>query len=101
MSGKPKIYVFVAGPAFGGPDVLCNALAEDGHVLAQHVSSSAEWGQHDMGLTGTWKHDKYRAHYPDGYELVWLDAPDADAGFMAAIKRNQALHAAENAEGAA
>ena len=73
------------------------ALAEDGTALVGHVSSSKEWVKHDMGLNSTWKHDIYNHHYPDGYELVWVDGDRGDLdlekheGWMNAIARNKAM----------
>lgn len=49
------------------------AIAEDGEVLAQHCSSSAGYAKHDIGIGSTIKHDIYKAKYPEGYELVWLE----------------------------
>ncbi len=49
------------------------ALCEDGVVLAEHVSSSLDWLKHDMGLTSEWKHEAYRTHCPQGYQLVFVD----------------------------
>jgi hypothetical protein len=66
---KPKIFVFINGGR-GTEFVNGCALSEDGHFLAGHLSSSEGWFMHDMGLHSDWKHDAYKAHYPDGYELV-------------------------------
>jgi len=74
---KPIIYLFCA-KAIGlrYPDVIGYAVAEDGYALCSHLSSSVEFSKHDMGLTSDWKHDIYKKHYPDGYNLVWLDSFD-------------------------
>lgn len=61
----------VIGSTPGG-DVVGYAMAEDGHVLCSHLSSSRGYLRHDMGLTSDWKHKHYKDHYPDGYELVDL-----------------------------
>lgn len=91
----PKIYLYciptnsglgiVKGSTAGG-DVMACALAEDGTSLANHLSSSADFAKHDIGLTSDWHHDDYRAHYPDGYEVEWIDYEDLDAhkGFQKA-----------------
>jgi len=71
---KPKIYCFVHAVIFDS-DVSVHALAEDGTFLAAHVSSSEQFAKHDIGLTSERKHDAYRAHYPNGYELEWIDDP--------------------------
>jgi hypothetical protein len=69
---KPKIYVFVANR--WGDDYSMIAVAEDGDEVAGHVSSSPDFGKWDMGLgTSTRKHDQYKAKYPDGYELEWVE----------------------------
>lgn len=88
MNDKPKIYAFVNGH-WGGGDMVALAVAEDGTVLAQHVSSSPSWAQHDMGVTSDWKHDKYAEHYPDGFEIEWVDKPKEHLGLMAAFELNQ------------
>jgi hypothetical protein len=78
-----KIYCFING----GSDYFINvlALAEDGNVLAGHTSSNEYWAQHDIGINSDWKHEKYKEHFPDGYELIWLDKPLNDEGFKAAL----------------
>ena len=92
----PKIYLYCLAMRMGsgrvhgstpGGDVFGYALAEDGKCLAQHLSSSVSFSKHDMGLTSDWKHE----HYPDGYELEWIDEDKLDAheGFKAAFQKNQ------------
>ncbi len=92
MAELPKIYAFISskfGPEAGegisdrrlaspdDGDCTVTAVAEDGTVLAGHYSSSEWWARHDIGIGSEWKHDKYKAHYPDGYELVWEEPPPA------------------------
>jgi hypothetical protein len=84
---KPKIFVFINSRYESG-DVVGSALAEDGEFLAGHLSSNDSWFQHDMGLCSDWKHDKYKAHYPDGYELVHV----ADTKDHEGLKAAYALH---------
>ncbi len=69
------------------------ALAEDGTFLASHVSSSDYFAKHDIGITSDWKHEAYKKHYPDGYELVWVDdaTPGKCPGLDEAYARNQAM----------
>lgn len=92
----PKIFCWVnAGRGTDFQVVL--AMAEDGTVLASHCSSSEGWAKHDIGMgDSTWKHDAYRARYPDGFELVWIDdaTPGVHAGLDAAYAKNQAAAAA-------
>jgi len=69
---KPKIYCTVNG---GSPEWWnAIAIAEDGTSLASHICSSIAWARHDMGVDNDvmGKHEAYRAHYPDGYEMVWV-----------------------------
>lgn len=94
----PKIYLFVnqytgRSSQWGPEDVIGIALAEDGHVLASHYSSSVSYLKHDLGLTSDWKHEQYRGHYPDGYELEWVDdaSPGNHEGVDAAMEKNQQL----------
>lgn len=81
------------------------AIAEDGHGLAGHISSSYEFSRADMGRPdgerspawpsdiGETKHDLYRAHYPGGYVFEWVRRGEVrtHAGLLAAYARNQAL----------
>jgi hypothetical protein len=89
---KPKIYCWV-NSGHGSEFQMVMAMAEDGHVLASHCSSSEYWAKHDIGLTGTWKHDLYAKHYPDGYELVWVEdaRPGRTPGLDEAYAKNQAM----------
>jgi hypothetical protein len=85
---KPKIYCFING----GTNYFMNvvALAEDGNTLAGHASSNEYYAQHDIGITSDWKHENYLKHYPEGFELVWLDDPEKslreDKAFINAIE---------------
>ena len=89
---KPKIYLACSPAAgWGAEDVVGYALAEDGQCLAQHLSSNVAWSQHDMGLTSDWKHDVYAEHYPDGYELEWVDDPHTHEGWLKAMELNKKL----------
>ncbi|MGG3987432.1 hypothetical protein [Bacillus smithii] len=85
-----KIYCFINGGYENFLNVV--ALAEDGHVLAEHVSSNEYWAKHDIGVTSDWKHDSYKSFYPNGYEVVWLDDPLADERCVAAIELNKKLN---------
>lgn len=103
MSGHKLIFVgcaplgtgsgAVTGSTRGG-DVLGFALAQDGTGLAEHLSSNASYAKHDLGLTSDWQHEKYRAHYPDGYWLVWVDDPASHVDYQAALALNRAKHKA-------
>jgi len=84
---KPKIYVFVNTVYENRSDVIPQALAEDGTALASHFCSSVGFAKHDMGITSDWKHDIYQKHYPDGYELEWVDNPNSHEGIALACKR--------------
>lgn len=72
-----------------GGDVIGYALAEDGTVLASHLSSNESFSKHDMGFTSDWKHEKYKAHYPNGFEIEWVDDPDSNEAFKAAFALNK------------
>lgn len=107
---KGKIYVWcfrnelgsgaVNGSTRGG-DVSGYGMAGDGKVLASHWSSSESFAKHDLGISSDWKHDKYKEHYPEGYELIWLgleeelnifsELPGLDvlSGFQEAYRLNQ------------
>lgn len=67
------------------------ALCEDGHCLAQHLSSHEQWAKHDIGVTSEHKHKNYEEHCPDGYELIWLDEPTESEELKLAYQLNQKL----------
>lgn len=92
---SPKIFCWVnSGEGTDWQTVL--ALAEDGTHLASHVSSSEDWAKHDIGISTDRKHERYQAHYPDGYELVWVDNAKTHEGLLAAYAKNQAKGKATN-----
>lgn len=84
-----KIYCFINGGNVSWYNVA--ALAEDGNYLSGHLSSNEHWARHDIGITSDWKHEEYKKHYPDGYELIWLDEPMEDEGFKLAVQKNEEL----------
>ena len=79
----------VQGSTVGG-DVMGYALAEDGTGLGSHLSSSEYFSKHDMGLTSDWHHKDYKEHYPNGYEVEWIDYENlgAHTGFQRSLKIN-------------
>ena len=88
----PKIYLWAVKTGWSSGDVMGFAMAEDGHVLAEHLSSNEDWAMHDLGLGSDWKHDDYHEHYPDGsFELEWVSDPDNHEGWKAAFEKNQKL----------
>lgn len=98
---KPKIFLFCVATGQGSGavngstpcgDVIGYALAEDGKGLAMHLSSNVGFAKHDLGLTSDWKHSYYDKHYPDGYDLEWIDEADLDGheAFQAARTLNHA-----------
>lgn len=87
----PKIYVF---PVHANPEVDCAyiAIAEDGEEVAGHVSSCESWGKADMGVTNpkSYNHEKYKAKYPDGYELEYVPDWKAHPFLSAQAEKNKA-----------
>lgn len=93
---KPKIYLFCNTKCNGRGDCHSGmAMAEDGHVLAGHLSSNHAFCKIDLGLTeeSDWsaKRKNYAEHYPDGYECVWLDDPANSPELDAACALNKQL----------
>jgi len=82
-----KIYVFIQSGK-GTDWVHGMAISEDGVVLAEHISSSHGWFLHDMGIESDWKHELYKAHYPEGYELILVNDPKNDPELKAAVEKN-------------
>lgn len=89
---KPKIFLFCHAMA-ASSDVMGYALAEDGECLASHWSSSPGFSQHDLGYTSDWQHENYKTHYPNGFDLEWIneDALDTHEGYQKAIAFNREL----------
>jgi len=89
-AGKPKIFVFCNSCSPDWHSML--AIAEDGHCLAGHACSHHGWAAHDMGIVeGGWKRELYAAHYPDGFEVEWVEKPLEHAALTLAFDRNAAL----------
>jgi hypothetical protein len=84
----PKIYLMAFESNALGSGYSGQAVAEDGTGICGHYSSSLHFAKHDMGLTSDWKHDLYAKHYPNGYELEWVDNPDSCPGFLKAFELN-------------
>jgi hypothetical protein len=85
-----KIYGFINGGS--AVNLWVVALAEDGHVLAEHVSSSVSWAKHDIGIGSTWKHEVYDQHYGSGnWELEWIEDTHLNPAFQEALLRNERL----------
>lgn len=87
---KHKIYCFNNG---GSPGFMhACAIADDGHCLAQHCCSHEAYMAHDLGITGTWKHENYDKHFGAGnWELIWVSNPKTHEGLQAAFVLNDAL----------
>lgn len=90
---KPKIFAFINSETSGFLHVV--ALAEDGNCLSGHASSNVSFAKHDIGLTSDWKHENYDRHYPDGWDLEWVDDPleeiKTNEKLKLAFKRNEEL----------
>ncbi|MGA3295249.1 MAG: hypothetical protein ABSE45_14870 [Candidatus Acidiferrales bacterium] len=74
-TAKPKIFLVISSTTAWAPDLAGAAIAEDGTMLAAHISSTAEWLRADLSR----KEDIYGRRYPAGYELVWIGDPEASA----------------------
>lgn len=83
---KSKIYIFVN--EINSIGVFPVALAEDGTCLAGHCCSNEGFIKHDMGITSDWKHEHYKKHYPDGYELVLCDFKDIPQEVISRVKKD-------------
>lgn len=68
------------------------AIADDGHILAQHICSHESFMPHDLGITSTWKHENYNAHFGENnWELEWVSDPEKHEGFLKAVKLYKSL----------
>jgi hypothetical protein len=94
LNPLPKIYVFCNGCSPAWHNFV--AIAEDGTGLAGHVCSAHGYAAHDMGVNENgWKRDIYAAHYPDGFEVVYVEVRGTDdlqahPGLAAAAMKNSA-----------
>jgi hypothetical protein len=77
----PVIYVFLNGRFM--EKVIVVALAQDGALVGQHVSSDA--GSAEADIQDEAHTRVYVAHYPDGYRVEWIEDPHAHPGVAAAI----------------
>ena len=92
---KPKIFVFCRlcqlDPPFGKLHFGV-ALSEDGIFLGIHPSSDHAWVYHDMGADKSgWKHDTYALHYPDGFEVEYVEGVYAHDGVLAAFAKYEEM----------
>jgi hypothetical protein len=85
----PMIYGFVAAKTDLG--VRGRIVAEDGTWLGEHCSSNEEFARMDLGMKeGThWisQHERFRAHYPNGYRTVFVEENGTAPGFGGALER--------------
>ena len=89
----PKIYCF--SNVKNGGDGIAYAIAEDGTVLGSHWCSCEGFVPGDLGVTPGSRpdrHETYRKHYPDGYEMEFVPARDvlSHEGLKRAFALNQA-----------
>ncbi len=89
---KPKIFIF--SNVKGGGDGVCYAMAEDGTVLGSHWCSCEAWAWNDLGgREGSRpdRHEHYRKHYPQGYEMEFVPHGDVSThpGLVRAFELNQ------------
>lgn len=74
----PTIFGFVNGGSPGWWN--CMLIAEDGHVLGGHICSDPGYAPGDLGVVagglGTSRHEQFRAHYPDGYQMEFVSYED-------------------------
>lgn len=92
MKHKPTVFCFIH-QKWGAGDCVVAALAEDGKVIAQHLSSNRYFAQIDIGYRSQNKHDTYKAHYPDGYRIEWIEEEvilnKSNPRFERAVERNK------------
>ncbi len=92
LSDPPRIYVWCNSCSHQWHTMV--ALAEDGAGISGHVCSSHGFAGYDMGFNSEQKHERYDEHYPDGWELIWVEDFKAsmagDSRFAAAIEANRA-----------
>jgi outer membrane receptor for ferrienterochelin and colicin len=87
-----KIYCF--SNIVGGGDGMAYAMAEDGIILGSHWCSNEWYVPKDLGVLEGYRldrHEKYKQHYPNGYEMEFVKSKDISAheGLQKAFKLNQ------------
>lgn len=95
VNKKTKIYVFCNG-IYPTGDMVGVAIGEDGSFLASHLSSNDYYLKFDMGVTSEIKHDIYKQHYPNGFEILFVSQPREHAGLSEALQRNKKLQEKAN-----
>ena len=88
----PKIYCF--SNVVNGKEGIAYALAEDGTLLGSHWCSHESYVLYDLGVkedSRPDRHEDYKKHYPDGYEMEFVPAKDVltHEGLMKAFELNQ------------
>lgn len=81
-----KIYIY--GKRVSSKDLIFRAIAEDGTCLASHLQTTVKLGKYEMGISSQYKHEFYEGHYPDGYELEFVDNPINHDGLQNALNKN-------------
>ena len=89
VSELPVIYGFNNGGSQGWYSACL--LAEDGECLGGHICSHEAYMPADLGILEGTRPDRheenFQKHYPDGYELEWVDNPNSHEGIALACKR--------------
>lgn len=95
---KKKIYCFVNVKYHR--DLAVAAICEDGEVLAQHISSSKEYGRINLGFSpSTRKHANYNDHCGVGnWELEWVDDVENHLGIQSAFALHREKHDEQEAK---
>lgn len=82
-----KIFCYIVPVNVGHGYVAVEAIGEDGVVLAGHISSSVEWAKIEIEYPT--KLRRYEEHFPEGYELEWVDDPENHSGVKKAFALNR------------
>jgi hypothetical protein len=101
MGAPGKVYVFCNTRDCEGTEWHSMvAIAEDGTYLAGHICSHHGFAAHDMGIDPDgWKRDTYAKHYPQGFEVVWIEDPTKSNALDAALAAGRVASQADGKEG--
>lgn len=90
MTAPTRVYAWCNARWQPFGDQVWVAIAEDGDVLATHISSGRSWGQHDVGPHGMHQ-NAYAAKFGDDFldRIEYVVLPEGETPPDEVYERNQ------------